>query len=180
MPQTTLALLVAGCCIFAAGCRPGPAASAPRPTIAFATGEVHFAARADTVVIRVEIAETAEQHRLGLSGRDRLAEDAGMIFLFPEEQPPDRAFWMYRTPVPLSIAFLDADHVIRSVRDMDPCGSWFSLFCPRFSAGVPFHSALEVPQGALARYRIGVGDKAILRRDDGGQRRNSSMARERP
>jgi uncharacterized membrane protein (UPF0127 family) len=73
-------------------------------------------------------------------------------------------FWMCRTYVPLSIAFLDADRVIREIREMEPCHSRFSLFCPRYGAGVPFHAALEAGRGYFERRGIGVGDRVILRR----------------
>lgn len=42
--------------------------------------------------VRVEIAQTPEQHQRGLSGRRVLAPDAGMAFLYAS--PVRRRFWM--------------------------------------------------------------------------------------
>ena len=46
--------------------------------------------------------------------RPTMPEDAGMIFLFPQDI--DGAFWMQNTLIPLSIAFVAADG--RIVDDM--------------------------------------------------------------
>ena len=43
----------------------------------------------------------------------------GMVFLFDE--PSTSAFWMRDTPMPLSIAFFDADGSFVSAADMEPC-----------------------------------------------------------
>ena len=85
-----------------------------------------------------------------------------MLFLFEAEQPAGAAFWMYRTSIPLSIALLDSARVIREIRDMEPCRSWISLFCRRYTSSVPFHAAIEVNQGYFERRGLGVGDRAVV------------------
>ena len=58
------------------------------------------------ITIRVEVARTQEQRRVGLSGRDTLPADAGMLFVF---QPPRKAcLWMKDTKIPLQAFFLDS------------------------------------------------------------------------
>ena len=58
------------------------------------------------ITIRVEVARTQEQRRVGLSGRVALPTDAGMLFVF---QPPRKAcLWMKDTKIPLQAFFLDA------------------------------------------------------------------------
>jgi uncharacterized protein len=114
--------------------------------------------------LRVEIAETDRQMRVGMQGRESLPDDRGMLFLFDEEQPADSGFWMFRTLIPLSIAFLDADGVVVALRDMEPCPRRFSLLCPRYLAGVPYTAALEVGQGVFARLGVQVGDRVTLER----------------
>lgn len=157
------ALLVLGLAGWLAvpGCRH---ASVATPAPDFRTGEVRIASPADTAVFHVEIAETPEQHSLGLMGRQALPESAGMLFLFDEEQPPGTLFWMHRTYVPLSVALLDPDGVILEVLEMEPCGRRLSLLCPKYGAGVPFHAALEVNRGSLQRRGLGVGDRVLLHR----------------
>lgn len=81
-----------------------------------------------------------------------------MLFLFEKEQPAGASFWMYRTGVSLSIAFLDVRWVLRASRPIEPCRSWLALLCPQYRASVPSYAALEVNRGYLERRGIGVGD----------------------
>ncbi len=146
------------------GCQRGSMPPIAVPPLSFGTGDVMIVSMADTFVLQVEIAETPQQRQVGLTRRSELPEDAGMIFLFEREQPRRRGFWMYRTFVPLSIAFLDADGQIRGIRDMAPCMSRLSLLCPHYTSGVRYYAALEVNRGYFARRGIRVGDRVVLRR----------------
>jgi len=143
-------------------CQRDPPASAPHP--GFGRGEVRIATLGDTVRLQVEIAENERQQQLGLKLRKELPENAGMIFLFDETQPPEAGFWMFRTSIPLSVAFLDSGGRIQAIRDMEPCGRRLSLLCRRYLAGAPFDAALEVNQGIFAERGVGPGDTVILKR----------------
>jgi len=134
------------------------------PAVEFGTGTVRIATASDTFGIRVEIAETDQQRRVGLMRRPSLPEEAGMIFLFDQEQPPEGTFWMFNTLIPLTIAFIDEDGRIGSIREMPPCPSPVPEYCPQFASGVPFRSALEVNPGYFESRGIGVGDRVILER----------------
>ena len=52
----------------------------------------------------VELAETPQQLAKGLRFRETLAEDAGMLFIFPK--PQRLSFWMKDASIPLSIAYI--------------------------------------------------------------------------
>jgi uncharacterized membrane protein (UPF0127 family) len=134
-------------------------------SMAFDTGTVVIATAAgDTIPVTVEIAESEAQRSLGLMERTSLDAESGMVFLFPSEQPPASGFWMYRTLIPLSIAFISGDGRIVSTREMEPCTSPYPQWCPSYESGAPFRSALEVNPGFLQRHGIAVGDRVILRR----------------
>src|SRR4030095_7699172 len=60
--------------------------------------------------LRVEVAATEEQRELGLMDRDRVPAGTGMIFVFPRAERG--SFWMYRTRVPLSIAWVVGGRVV--------------------------------------------------------------------
>ena len=102
----------------------------------------------------VELAVTPEQRREGLMYRDRLGEREGMLFVFEQEEM--LSFWMRNTPLPLSIAFIDARGVIVHITDMVP----FSEV--PVSSQVPARFALEVNQGAFERAGVAVGDLVEL------------------
>ncbi|WP_353979951.1 DUF192 domain-containing protein [Salinicola endophyticus] len=112
--------------------------------------------------LRIEVAATAEQRARGLMARDALPEDAGMLFLYRAEQPGSSAYWMYRTRIPLDIAFLGADGTIRALRTMPPCRAEMPSRCPAYAAGVEFRAALETNAGYFAQRGLGVGDRVDL------------------
>jgi uncharacterized membrane protein (UPF0127 family) len=89
----------------------------------------------------------------GLDGHD------GMVFVYAEDA--SGAFWMRNTPMPLSIAYVDAGGRLVSSSDMEPCRD--SPDCPSYPAAGPYRYAVEVPRGRLddlgitasARLRVG-------------------------
>jgi uncharacterized membrane protein (UPF0127 family) len=79
--------------------------------------------------------------------REDLPEGTGMVFLFANDS--SGAFYMYRTLIPLSIAFFDATGQVVSVLDMEPCTSDDANACERYNPEATYRGALEVNQGAL-------------------------------
>ncbi len=62
-----------------------------------------------------EVAATGRQQAMGLMFRKSLADDAGMIFPFPE--PRQASFWMKNTLIPLDIIFIRSDGSIESIAE---------------------------------------------------------------
>lgn len=106
----------------------------------------------DSVLIRAEVADSPELQVRGLSNRESLPEDRGMVFLFFEDTTG--SFWMKDTLIPLSIAFFDASGEILAMFDMDPCEA---DPCETYDPGVPYRGALEVNQGAFKEWGVEVG-----------------------
>ena len=115
---------------------------APLPQIKIRIGEA---------TLITELAVTPRQRFNGLSGRESLAEDQAMLFVYKREQPLQ--FTMRGTSIPLSIAFIDNELIIREILDMEPFehGPYPSSAQARY--------ALEVRQGWFDRHNISVGDK---------------------
>ena len=131
--------------------------------MAFDSARARLVGPNDTLWLALQLAVSAEQKSMGLMERRRLADSAGMLFVYDTTQPPDAGFWMYRTRIPLDIAFLDSAGVIRAVRSMTPCPTSISQGCPTYAPGVPYRFALEVNAGYFARHGITVGDSLLLR-----------------
>lgn len=108
--------------------------------------------------LEVEVAETTAQRQRGLMERESMPESHGMLFRFETEQPAENAFWMYRTLIPLDIAFIDDQGRIVAINTMQPCESTSPRSCPSYPAGAAYHSALEVNAGYFAERGIKVGD----------------------
>jgi uncharacterized membrane protein (UPF0127 family) len=106
-----------------------------------------------SVLLTIEIAETPEQRSRGLMGRESLAEDSGMVFVFFEET--SSGFWMKDTLIPLSIAFFDRSGTIVDILDMEPCRS---EPCEVYTPDSPYWGALEVSRGMFADWAVSEGD----------------------
>jgi uncharacterized membrane protein (UPF0127 family) len=65
-------------------------------------------------------------------------------------------YWMRDTPMPLSIAWIDADGRVVATADMEPCLD-AGASCPNYEPGGEYRWALEVPQGGLGAFGLGEG-----------------------
>lgn len=68
---------------------------------------------------KVEVVDTKEEMAKGLSGRDSLPEDQGMLFDFKSVQP-QVSFWMKDTKIPLDIIFINDDDEVVKVYKGEP------------------------------------------------------------
>ena len=105
----------------------------------------------ESVPVQVEIADTDDERQTGLMGRTALAADAGMLFVFGQEQP--LSFWMKNTLIPLSIAYIDDRGTIVDIQDMEPLDE------TSHPSAAPARYALEVNQGFFEEHGIRVGDR---------------------
>lgn len=115
-------------------------------------------------MVDAEVAETPEQRTHGLMERTLLEPDAGMVFLFDEPQGPDDGFWMYRTRIPLDIAFFDETGRIVAIRTMKPCESPYPRVCPTYAPGAAYVGALEMNRAWFGEHAVVVGDRIIIDR----------------
>lgn len=116
---------------------------------------VTFHTAAGSATLKVEVARSNQEKAAGLMGRESLAADAGMIFVY--EEPVQGGFWMKNTLIPLSIAFVDQEGVIIDIRDMEP-GSLESHVPPE-----PYIYAIEANQGYFRQNGISAGDRVEVR-----------------
>ena len=101
------------------------------------------------------LAQTDAQRQRGLMARTDLAGHVGMLFVFSGPVPPTQPFHMLNTPMPLSIAWFDANGRFVSAADMVPCLD--RTDCPKYFATAAYRYALEVPRGGLGGLGIGPG-----------------------
>ena len=131
------------------------------PLVSFDTIDAAIVTDGDTVPITAELANDPDRRAYGLMERPELPAGHGMIFVYPETLTPTGHFWMYRTLVPLDIAFLDEAGEIVSILSMEPCPSPNPDVCRRYSPNVPYRAALEVPRGFFDRHGISEGDRVL-------------------
>ncbi len=102
----------------------------------------------------VEIADDDASRQMGLMFRDELADNRGMLFIFPREAP--RAFWMRNTRIPLDIIYLDAElQVVHIVANARPC---HTSRCPSYPSRFPAQYVLEINAGLSEQLGLQRGD----------------------
>lgn len=107
----------------------------------------------DGTAIKLELAETPEEHQRGLMFRPHLDADRGMLFLFDQVSYP--SFWMKDTLIPLDMVFLDpAGKVTDVVASVPPC---HSEPCQQYSPSKPSSAVLELNAGTAADHGIEPG-----------------------
>jgi uncharacterized protein len=144
------------------GCRSEADAGSEDTVVQFDTGTVTIEAATDTVHIKVEVARTETQQQYGLMDRTKLAPDRGMLFLYDTVQDTASGFWMFRTKIPLDVAFIDSAGTVVAIRSMEPCKSPQSEWCTGYTPGKRYQSGLEVNRGYFQQHGIGVGAKVRL------------------
>ena len=108
----------------------------------------------DGFSVNVELATDAETRAQGLMYRDRLAENAGMLFFFP--QPDVNSFWMKNTLIPLDIIWIDeARKIVHVKQEVPPCRS---DPCPSYDPGVAAKYVLELGGGVARKHRVVEGE----------------------
>lgn len=123
------------------------ATEAPRRLVV----ETRTGARHELVV---EVVRRAREIALGLMHREHLQEDAGMLFVFGEDQ--QRSFWMKNTLIPLDMLFVSAAGAVVNV--VERAAPMTLTSCP---SRLPCSMVLEVNGGWAAARAVGVGDKVL-------------------
>lgn len=109
----------------------------------------------------LELAIDDEARTAGLMHRPTLAEDGGMLFVFPDAQP--RMFWMKNTLIRLDAIFLDESGYIVHIAQMSPPidGSPDELV-PRYACPRPCQYVIELNGGMAAKLGLELGQRIVL------------------
>ncbi len=103
--------------------------------------------------VRVEVADTEEERINGLSNRDRLPENQGMLFVF--EEPGRYPIWMRNMRFSLDVYWLDGQGKIVDIWENAHPNSYPQVFEP----GDDAYYILEVVAGFSEVYNIEIGDR---------------------
>ena len=101
--------------------------------------------------IDVQLALTPAEQQTGLMHRKDMAQQEGMLFVFP--QPSTQCFWMKNTLLPLTAAFVADDGRIVNLVDMKP------MSLDSHCSEEPVRYVLEMNQGWFAKKNIKAGFK---------------------
>ena len=121
------------------------AANLPRDVLLVETGSSQYR-------FEVEVADDPIERAEGLMYRQSLADNAGMLFLYPKPQPVE--FWMKNTPLSLDIVFVRPNGTIaRIAANTTPMSE------DLIPSGEPVLAVLEVKAGIMQQLGIVVGDR---------------------
>ena len=110
------------------------------------------------VKVNVELANTEEERRLGLSFRQYLGDYDGMLFVFDKDV--SSSFWMKDMKIPLDIIFVDANYFIVDIKEAQaPCSV---SYCPSIYSVAPFRYVLEVNSGFVEKNGITQDGSLVL------------------
>lgn len=106
--------------------------------------------------ICVEVVRSNQDKTKGLSGREELAEDAGMLFVYG--QAGEYGFWMRDMNFAIDIIWIDSDRrVVDITSDVDP-----DTYPEVFRSDEPAQYILEVNAGYARQHNIEVGQNVKL------------------
>lgn len=112
----------------------------------------------DNTEIPVEIARDAASVKKGLSGRDYLDADSGMLFVF--SKPDQYRFWMPNMNFPLDIIWIVNGRVAGVSKNISP---EVNMAKPKFYTPLkPVLYVLEVNAGFADKNNIAIGDAAAV------------------
>ncbi len=107
-------------------------------------------------LFQVEVARTSRQITQGLSGREAIGAD-GMLFVLPQRNIP--SFWMLHMKFPLDFVWIDGDRVVDVTEHVPvPANGTPDSALPTYSPKSPVTHVLELPDGAIKKHLIQVGD----------------------
>ncbi|MDP3954281.1 MAG: DUF192 domain-containing protein [bacterium] len=115
--------------------------------------EADFLLIGDTTV-RIELAKTAEEKTRGLSGREGISEEDGLLFVYDTDD--FYYFWMKDMKFPIDIIWLDKDWRVVYIADNVLPETYPNTFVSK----EPARYVLEVASGFSARHGISVGTQS--------------------
>ncbi len=134
---------------------PLAAASEAGPEYPYKTTVINF----EDCSIRAQIADTPALRQRGLSGRENLAEGAGMLFVF--KRPGTYSFWMKEMNFSLDLIWIFNGEIVEITSNVPPA-SLMDVNPFRYRCKVPVNHVLEINAGGAEKCGIEVGDKVHI------------------
>jgi len=109
-------------------------------------------------VFKIEILKNEWELAKGLSGRESLAENKGLLFVFPSSEK--HGFWMRGMKFPIDIIWIDNGEVIDIKQNAPiPLTQNYETYSP----SAPANYVLEINAGLSEKYGFKVGDKVKMK-----------------
>ncbi len=108
--------------------------------------------------LRLDYATTSTSRERGLGGRANVAEDYGMLFVFPAAGK--YGFWMKDMLVPIDIFWLDDKGQVIAIEQEVATSTYPDVFYPP----VPIKYVLETAAGFAHTHHVSIGTPLVLQK----------------
>ena len=109
--------------------------------------------------IKVEIRDTDSERASGLSGRAKLPDNSGMLFIFPNSAT--HGFWMKDMRFALDFVWINNNRIVELTPHVLPPGETNNI--PQVvTPKQPVNWVLEVPSGFIAANGLKIGDSVVV------------------
>ena len=108
------------------------------------------------VTLNIEVADTDPERVQGLSGRDGLEDNEGLLFVFGREDY--YGIWMKDMNFPIDIVWFDKNKNVTHMENVVRPDTYPKVF----SSAIPSLYVLEIPAGFLVKNNIKIGDSVAF------------------
>lgn len=105
----------------------------------------------------LEIVVSTKDRQKGLSGREALEANGGMLFVQPK--PEVACIWMKDMNIDIDIIWVDDKKIIRHLEERVSPRTYPKSFCPELKAKY----VVEMPSGSIDKHELVVGQKLPLK-----------------
>jgi uncharacterized membrane protein (UPF0127 family) len=99
---------------------------------------------------QLQIADNNERRLQGLMYRESLADNEGMLFVYPKTG--NYRFWMKNTLIPLTVIWMDEQTEIVDIKLLQPCKE---VNCPIYAAPRSSRYVIELSESQFHLYKKG-------------------------
>ena len=111
-----------------------------------------------TTKYRVDLADDDNKRSQGLSGREMLLPDQGMLFIFNSKDKYN--FWMKDMKFPLDFVWIDGDTIVDLTENVP--APLTATYTPAFGPKVPVDKVLEISAGEVRKNTFSIGQKVSV------------------
>jgi hypothetical protein len=114
----------------------------------------------ENVSVSLRVADEPGERQSGLMHRESLANNSGMVFVYPN--PREVSFWMKNTLIPLDMIFVDEDGTVLNVQHAEPQPNASTSELDTYPSDGKAKYVVELPRGFANRTGVGPGSKLVF------------------
>jgi uncharacterized membrane protein (UPF0127 family) len=114
----------------------------------------------ENVTVSLEVADEPEERRSGLMHRESLANNTGMVFVYPNAK--EVSFWMKNTLIPLDMIFVAENGTVLNVQHADPQPNASTSELKTYPSDGEAKYVVELRQGFANRTGVGPVSKLVF------------------